>query len=73
MRRLAVTDWRCVRKIKLKKEIKREYSCANPPPTLSHPHKTLTGREPLIRQTSKRPLVEDWSPISVLHIGWTWK
>lgn len=44
----------------------RASSCAERP-------QNPDGARPMIRQTSKRPLVEDLSPISILHISWTWR
>lgn len=40
---------------------------------VQNPPQNPDGARPMIRQTSKRPLVEDLSPISILHISWTWR
>lgn len=61
-------------------EKQRASSCTEIPP-LPSPNSTPCTcsqnpdrAEPMIRQTSKRPLVEDfWVRFSILHICWTWR
>lgn len=51
-------------------ENKEHLPVQNLAPSQQTSHKTLMGPKPLIRQTSKRPLVEDLSPIPSCILEW---